>query len=417
MHSFLVKMLSGSFLLCIFLYPFIVEGFHLHVIPQALLLALGFCLLFNRSGDTMPAGVPVLVILMCFILTGMILLGVSRESFADEPNYLLLVKLFVNITSIILCVLFLDIKPETQKRFIELILLVHFCMVMMIYGGKAFTPSWWDLVIKSATGQISSVGRYGLAFDIEQWFGNKNLVGSFWGMLSAYYLYLCVTFKMRVSWFFYIIGLLLALVCFSRAAEVIALVPLLVYFALRFNTRILFYLMFALSIPVALIFINILVQFNDTDGFYTRFLSWVYFFEEAGDFWIVGQGFSLLNESIDLGEGSLSTGNYHVFFMNQIATYGIGFLFLYVLYFILFFSICKKVGAYGRYLLIPLSAYSVNVMVQNYGVEFQVLYPFILIGAVSNFKYLQSAQMRNGLMARNDLAVANRELLVVNTRL
>src|SRR5213596_2028734 len=103
-----LKTLDALFLLTLFLYPFSAASHTLYMIPQFLLLALGLILLPRWAAPNES--------LMKAAVCGLAIVSAStaifRELAADRPEFLEPVKLFINLSTVLL---FLFLRPSLDS--------------------------------------------------------------------------------------------------------------------------------------------------------------------------------------------------------------------------------------------------------------------------------------------------------------
>jgi hypothetical protein len=133
-------------------------------------------------------------------------------------------------------------------------------------------------------------------------------------------------------------------------------------------------------------FLALAFDFNSPeDGAATRLDLWRTFFVHWADFGYTGLGVHQLNASLDY----LDIDNYHMFFMNQIAAYGI----IHTVAFNLLLALIALRSLPKKMCWLLIAPYLLNVSFQTYGYEYGNLFLFCIAANSCNLDMNQTAEL------------------------
>ena len=364
-----LKNLQTLFLCTLFLYPFSAADHTLYMIPQLVLLGLGLVLLpqFAAPDRTlMKVGVCALAIVSSAI-------AILRELLADQSDFLEPVKLLINLSTVLLF-LYLGrlFDPRICATWLKRCAMIWLVIVIGTYA-YANTSTWEMLELLLQPDGMTSARLYELAEPLAPIFLTKNIMAMYVVAIFGAFLYFRRCAKAPVtlvekSMFCALIALL-----FSRQGILSGVLLIAIdYFMVR-GTRTKRWAIVVIVITALVLtsFVAFAFDLNSQeDGATSRLELWRLFFATWTRYFITGQGVHQLNASLE----HLNIDNYHMFFMNQIAAYGIIHCVVFNLL-LTIISVCalpKKV----RWLLI--APYWLNVCFQTYGYEYGNLFLFCI---------------------------------------
>jgi hypothetical protein len=305
--------------------------------------------------------------------------AVFRELVADRSEFLEPVKLLINLSTVLL---FLFLRPAfdsaTCAKWLKRFAVVWLLIVVGAYL-YARTSSWEMLLLLLQPEGVTSSRLYEIAEPLAPIFLTKNIVAMYVVAVFGAFLYFkrrggeSVTLAERALFSALILSL------FSRQGILsVALLLALDYFLTREKKLKRWVLIgFVITALVVGSFIAFAFDFsNPEDGAAARLDLWRVFFTHWTNYAFVGLGVHQLNASLE----HLDIDNYHMFFMNQIAAYGIihCIAFNALLTIITLRSLPKRI----RWLVI--APYWLNVCFQTYGYEYGNLFLYCIAGNSCN---------------------------------
>ena len=356
--------LEALFLASLFLYPFVVAGHTLYMIPQVLLLAIGFARLPLSS--TQGANGRVLVTGLAFLAAS---IAMARELLADHSQFLEPAKLLINLSTV---VLFLFLTPVFQaptcakwlKRFAVVWLLV------VIAGYVHSQASTWQLVTALVGPEgVTSSHLYEIAEPLAPIFLTKNITSMYAVAVFGAFLYFRRCTSNPATILEKCLFLTLIVLLFSRqgilSGVLVGALDSLVGRERRIG-RWAILVLIGTTLVLGTFFAFAFDLNSQQDGATTRLELWRFFFDHWTHFAVDGLGVASLNLSLE----HLNIDNYHMFFMNQIAAYGVihCLAFNILLLMVALRSAPKKI----RWLVI--APYWLNVCFQTYGYEYGNLF-------------------------------------------
>ncbi len=386
-----LKELQALFLCTLFLYPFSAASHILYMVPQILLLGLGLVLLPQSAASNatlMKVGVSALAIVSSFT-------AIFREVAADRPEFLEPTKLLINLSTVLL---FLFLQPvfdsatcaKWMKRFGVIWLLV-------VVGAyiHAHTSTWEMLLLLLQPEGVTSTRLYEIAEPLAPIFLTKNIMAMYVVAVFGAFLYFRRRAGDSVTIVEKAIFSILVLSLFSRQGILSAVLLLSLDYFLTKERKMKRWA-FIIVIVTALVvgsFLAFAFDFSSPeDGSATRLDLWRAFFTHWRNFSFVGLGVHELNASLE----HLDIDNYHMFFMNQIAAYGI----IHCLAFNILLTVValRSLPKKSRWLLI--APYWLNVCFQTYGYEYGNLFLFCIAANSCNFLPNQSLELSGSRVYR-----------------
>jgi len=252
----------------------------------------------------------------------------------------------------------------------------------------ARTSSWEMLLLLLQPEGVTSTRLYEIAEPLASIFLTKNIVAMYVVAVFGAFLY----FKRRagesVTLLERAMFSVLVLSLFSRQAILsVALLLALDYFLTREkNLKRWAFIGFLITAVVVGGFIAFAFDFsNPEDGAAARLDLWKVFFTQWTNYAFVGLGVHELNAALE----HLDIDNYHMFFMNQIAAYGIihCIAFNALLTIISLRSLPKKI----RWLVI--APYWLNVCFQTYGYEYGNLFLYCIAANSCNLGFEEVSEL------------------------
>jgi hypothetical protein len=377
-----LKRLETLFLCTLFLYPFSAAGHSFYMIPQVSLLAFGLTVV-PRAGTQNASLMKVAVCALAILSSSTPML---RELLAEHPDFLEPVKLLVNLSTVLLF-LFLSpvFDPAKCARWLKRFAIVWLLIVVGLYIF-AHTSTWEMLALLVEPEGMTSTHLYQIAEPLDPIFLTKNIMAMYAVAVFGAFLYFKYRARTRTTVaekaiFFALIALL-----FSRQGLLAGVVLIsLEYFigkerAMR-RWAIVIILITALAVGGIATFVFDLS--SREDGATTRLDLWQLFFAHWSSYAFEGMGVHQMNVYLE----PMSIDNFHMFFMNQIAAYGLVhcLAFNLLLTILAFFSLPKKI----RWLLI--APYWMNVCFQTYGYEYGNLMLFCIAANSCNLRADQPA--------------------------
>jgi len=363
------------FLCSLVLYPFEVAGHTLYLIPQILLLVLGMFMQQSRA----------LIPQKCFIAGLAAVAGtlaLLREALADRAAFLEPTKLVLNLSTLLLLVFLVPVfDPIESARWLKRFALVWLAVILAAYIS-AGTSTWQMLMLLMQPEGVTSTRLYELADPLTPIFLTKNILAMYFVAVFGCFLYFRRSAGARVSLLEKVLFVLLVTLAFSRQAFLAVVVLLSIdYFYCAGPKRRRWWpvLLLAAGLIVGL-FLTFAFNFTSyQDGATTRLELWRVFFDRWTRFAYLGLGVHDLNASLDY----LSIDNYHMFFMNQIAAYGI----VHCLAFNLLLAIItfRTLPTRARWLL--LAPFWLNVCFQTYGYEYGNLFLYCVAANSMNLAF------------------------------
>ncbi|HLX85568.1 MAG TPA: hypothetical protein VKR59_16825 [Terriglobales bacterium] len=376
--------LQALFLCSLFLYPFSAAGHTLYMIPQVLLLALGLVLLPQSAAATdvsIKVGVFALAIVTSFT-------AIFREVVAEQPDFLEPAKLFINLSTVLLLLFLAPVfDPLTCAKWLKRFGMIWLVVVIAAYV-YAHTSTWEMLLLLLQPEGLTSTRLYEIAEPLAPIFLTKNIVAMYIVAVFGGFLYFRRSSGKSVTLAEKTAFTLLVVLLFSRQAILsLALLLSLDYFLGR-KKKMQWSAVAVIAVTALVVgsFLALAFDFSSPeDGAATRLDLWRTFFTHWTHYGFTGLGVHQLNASLD----HLDIDNYHMFFMNQIAAYGIihTVAFNLLTTFIALWSLPKKIC----WLLI--APYWLNVAFQTYGYEYGNLFLFCIAANSCNLNLNQTTQL------------------------
>jgi len=368
---------QGLFLCSLFFYPLSFADHTLYMIPQVLFLALGLILLPTASAENSKQGKLLTFALGLLTCT----LAILREVLADQAAYLEPLKLFVNISTLILFLFLLPVfEPITCARWLKRFALAW---LVMIVGAYAYvgTSMWQMVLLLIEPNGVTSTRLYELAEPLGAIFLTKNILAMYFVAVFGCFLYFRRSAGTRVTLVEKAIFVVLCALPFSRQAflSVVVLLAADHFFCRdRAARRWAVVVLLAAGLIIGL-FLTYAFDFSSQeDGATTRLELWKVFFANWTKFGALGLGTHQMNASLDY----LDIDNYHMFFMNQIADYGLVHCLTFNL--LLLIVTFNSTPPRSRWLLII--PFWLNVCFQTFGYEFGNLFLFCIAANSCNLR-------------------------------
>ncbi len=363
------------------------------MIPQALLLAFGLVLLSKWAAPQatlMKVGVCALAIVSSST-------AIFREVLADRPEFLEPVKLLVNLSTVLLF-LFLQpaFDPGTCAKWLKRFAVVWLLIVVGAYIHAGTSSLEMVLLLLRPEG-VTSTRLYEIAEPLAPIFLTKNIVAMYVVAVFGAFLYFKRRAGQSVTLVERLLFSLLVLSLFSRQGILSAALLLALDYFLTREKKLKRWIFIGFVITAMVIggFIAFAFDFsNPEDGAAARLDLWRVFFTHWTNYAFVGLGVHDLNSSLE----HLDIDNYHMFFMNQIAGYGIihCLAFNALLTIITLKSLPKKI----RWLVI--APYWLNVCFQTYGYEYGNLFLYCIAGNSCNLAIEQVPELSTPVYGLND---------------
>jgi hypothetical protein len=354
--------LEWAFFLAVFLYPFIIISHALYLPPQALLIAWG---IFRMVRDRTPIARIDAAIAVALIGTNVVPLIVEASS--DLADYSQISKMLVN--GLFVMVIgksgLIRLGPSSLRYF-------RFCAIL--WGGIILT-----LYLTSSGGpknallglvgdDLTSEKLYQVADPLSTLFLTKNITAMYFVAVMALYCFTCSINGLKPRLIDLTLLLLVITSCFSRQAILGSIAVISLEYYIRNISSFKAYLLATVAVLLALLFFLFFFNLSSSgDGANQRLELWQDFFVQVPSFWLTGLGFAGLSEDLITRIG---IDNYHMFFMNQIATYGITHMLCLNAAVIL--ALCMR-GKLRLDCLLLIFAYYFNILFQTFGYEFQNL--------------------------------------------
>jgi hypothetical protein len=377
-----LRKLEALFVCTLFLYPFSAVGHTLYMIPQVLLLALGLTVL-PRSGTQNASLMKVAVCALAILSSSTAML---RELLAERPDFLEPVKLLINLSTVLLF-LFLSPVFDSAKcaRWLKRSALVWLLIVIGLYL-YAHTSTWEMLALLVEPEGMTSTHLYQIAEPLAPIFLTKNIMAMYAVAVFGIFLYFKHRARTRATVAEKVIFSALIALLFSRQGILAGVVLIsLDYFigkdrAMR-RSAVIIILIAALAVGGIAMFAFDLS--SREDGATTRLDLWQLFFAHWSSYAFEGMGVHQMNVYLE----PMNIDNFHMFFMNQIAAYGLVhcLAFNLLLTLLALWSLPKKI----RWLLI--APYWMNVCFQTYGYEYGNLVLFCIAANSCNLRAYQTA--------------------------
>jgi len=248
-----------------------------------------------------------------------------------------------------------------------------------------------EIIINISKDLGNSSVLYGSTDSLSEFFLTKNISSMYFIALYSYFLFLKKYFSKSFSLFEFVLFVLLIGLFFSRQAYLSFFILTYIYFLysnIKFKYKIL------LSIISIIIFLSIIFLIFDfhsaNDGASQRLELWYYFFNNRKIDYLFGNGVIEMNNYLI---NTIGIDNYHMFFMNQIGTYGLIFFIAYNIFLIIIFFNAYKTSKFTIFLIL---AYFLNVLFQTHGYEFQNLFLLMIsVSVINNNKGVSSVKYFN----------------------
>jgi hypothetical protein len=361
------------------------------MIPQILLLGLGLVLLpqFASSNATlMKVGVCALAIVSSFT-------AIFREVVADRSDFLEPAKLLINLSTVLL---FLFLQPvfdsdrcaKWLKRFAVIWLLV----VVAAYI-HAHTSTWQMLLLLLQPEGVTSTRLYEIAEPLAPIVLTKNIVAMYVVAVFGAFLYFRRLAGKSVTVVEKAVFSVLILLLFSRQAILSAVLLLSLDYFLARDRKMRRWAVVVILITGLVVggVLSFAFDFSSSeDGASTRLDLWKVFLAHWTSYGFSGLGVHELNASLE----HLDIDNYHMFFMNQIAAYGI----IHCIAFNALLTIIALRSLPKRTRWLVIAPYWLNVCFQTYGYEYGNLFLFCIAGNSCNLGVNQVSDLSDARVYR-----------------
>jgi hypothetical protein len=376
-----LRTLQILFLCTLFLYPFSAAYHTLYMVPQLILLGLGLILL-PQYPDPKPALIKIGVCALAIISS---LTAIFREALAYQPEFLEPVKLLINLSTVLLLLFLIPVfDPPTCAKWLK-----RFCLIWLLIVVGAYlyadTSTWQMLGLLLQPDGMSSERLYEIAEPLSPIFLTKNIAAMYVVAIFGVFLYFRRRARVQVKWMEKVIFCVLIVSLFSRQAILSCVLLLALDYFVSSDRRLKLWAVVIIVITALILtsFVAFAFDLNSQeDGATTRLELWRLFFSNWTKYAFTGQGVYQLNVSLE----HLEIDNYHMFFMNQIAAYGLVhcLTFNLLLTIIMVLALPKKI----RWLLI--APYWLNVCFQTYGYEYGNLLLFCIAANSVNLRVARS---------------------------
>jgi hypothetical protein len=363
------RQLQLLFLLTLFLYPFSALAHSLYLIPQLLLVTIG-ALYVVEGCIAGPAATKVSVVMLAMLSCS---IAILRESVASQPQFLEAIKLLINLSNVSLLLFVAPVfDAEVCAIWLRRFAMVWLAIVLVIYARDSASTGQLLLTLLQPEG-LTSTHLYEIAEPLAAIFLTKNIVAMYVVAVFGNFLYFRHCAHKPASIIDKMLFMILIAVLFSRQAIMAGIVVFGLDSLLgrEKHARRWAIIVVVLTALVVGIFFAFAFDLNSQqDGATTRLELWDYFLSNWSRFAITGLGIEGLNRSLE----HLNIDNFHMFFMNQIAAYGLAHFLAFnaLLLTISWRAFPKKV----KWLL--LAPYWLNVLFQTYGYEYGNLFLFCI---------------------------------------
>jgi hypothetical protein len=379
-----VKIVQTLFLCSLFLYPFGAANHTLYMVPQILLLALGLVVLPQFA---MPTESLIKVSVCAFAIVASFT-AIFREVVADRSDFLEPAKLLINLSTVLLLLFLVPLfDPLTCAKWLR-----RFGMIwlMVVIGAYVYArTSTWDMLLLLLQPEgVTSTRLYEIAEPLTPIFLTKNIVAMYIVAVFGTFLYFRRTSGRSVAVTEKAGFVALVVLLFSRQAILSVALLLAVDYLFGRKKKMKWGPVVVIAVTALVVGGLLAMAFDfssSEDGASTRLDLWRTFFAHWTNFGFTGLGVHQLNASLD----HLDIDNYHMFFMNQIAAYGIihTVAFNLLLLFIALRSLPNKIC----WLLI--APYWLNVSFQTYGYEYGNLFLFCIAANSCNLQLNQPKEL------------------------
>jgi hypothetical protein len=363
------RQLRILFLLTLFLYPFNAFSHTLYLIPQLIFLIVGALYLVEEAVPS-PAALKVSVVMLAMLASS---IAILRESVASQPEFLEPVKLLINLSSVSM---FLFLAPvldaELCATWLKRFAIVWLVIVAAVYARDKASTGQLLLTLLEPDG-VTSTHLYEIAEPLAAIFLTKNIIAMYVVAVLGSFLYFRRCARKSASWVEKLIFFVLIAALFSRQAIIAGIVVLGLDSLLgrEKNARRWAIVVIVLTALLVGVFFAFAFDLNSQeDGATTRLELWQYFLANWNRFAIGGLGIQGLNLSLD----HLNIDNYHMFFMNQIAAYGLA----HCLAFNVLIGMISWRTLPKRFRWLLLAPFWLNVLFQTYGYEYGNLFLFCI---------------------------------------
>lgn len=369
----IVSVQEALLLLSLFFYPLNALDHTLYLIPQA---ALTLMALWNTN-------IILTVDRLLVILFGT--LAFTIPTFVEFSSLSVSFDLFLKLAINSLTIFALAVSPNfsLSENILKKIRLVVYAWLVIIFlaYAKGGLASLTSVVMTVAYGDsLGSSALYGAASPLSDIFLTKNISAMFMVAVFAFYIYLSVNFNKKVSNIMFITFFILIMSFLSRQGLIGFLGVLFLYKFRSFGVIGKGVTIASAFIVVSYIFKKLFDLSSSEDGANERIILWKYFFNNYGEFILFGLG---QNELASELRTNIGIDNFHMFFMNQIGAYGIFHFVSFSIFLFLIYNLGK-----GKFKIILVAAYFLNVLFQTFGYEFGNLFLFMVI--LMNLKELNS---------------------------
>ncbi len=355
-------------LFSLLLYPFEFFSHTLFLLPIVVLIITSIWRIsLNRkwAGNYYKLG----FLFLCLALT--IISALAVEATSQNPNYLLVLKILINLPLVTL-IYWSGLKLNTELFLSGIQKFIVFSIFFLVFLYVKNDTSLIQIFLLLSTDEsIASSQLYGFAQPLEGIFLTKNISAMFYVSLFGLYLF-CIANSNKNIKTTTIIAFFTCIALFFSRQAILSFIAVLSLF-LILKPGIFRYLAWILS-PVFIAFIfSKFFDFNSrADGASERILLWQYFFDNFNNFGFLGVGLNTLNEML---YSNIGIDNFHMFFMNQIGAYGLTHFIFFSAFCVIAFS--RSINHKQSFILIL--SYYLNVLFQTYGYEFGNVFLFIFL--------------------------------------
>lgn len=356
------KMLQTLFLCTLFLYPFIGVDHTLYLIPQLLLVGIGLAQLPQFAAPTSS----VMKVAVCGLAIVAGSIPIFRELLADQSEYLEPIKLSINLATVLLFLFLVPVfDPLVCAKWLKRFAIIWLLIVVYAYLHTD-TSTWQLLLMLIGPEGITSAHLYEIAEPLAPIFLTKNIMAMYVVAIFGVFLYFRQRAGERVTLIDKSLFFLLIVALFSRQGILSGILLVAINsLVMRRGPSVRRWAVIVMIVTVLIVGIFFAFAFNlnsQEDGATTRLELWRLFFSNWNRYVFEGLGVHQLNASLE----HLSIDNYHMFFMNQIAAYGL----IHCLAFNSLLLVISLWCAPRRIRWFLIAPYWLNVCFQTYGYEY-----------------------------------------------
>jgi hypothetical protein len=363
------KQLAILFLGSLFLYPFSAVGHSLYLVPQLLLVLLA---VINVAETIAPNAIAMKssILLLAAATASTAFL---REIVSTQPEFIEPVKLLINLATVCVLLFFWPVfDPDLCAKWLKRVAVLWLFIVAFAYAHNDASTGQLLLSLFEPEG-LTSTHLYEIAEPLATIFLTKNIFAMYVVAVFGSFLYFRRRAHNPASIMDKLLFMVLIVSLFSRQAIVagIVLVGLDNLVGREKHAKRWAVIGMIMTALVVGIFFAFAFDLNSQqDGATTRLELWSFFLSNWNRFSVGGLGIQGLNLSLD----HLNIDNYHMFFMNQIAAYGIA----HCLAFNALIALISWRAAPRKIKWLVLAPYWLNVCFQTYGYEYGNLFLFCI---------------------------------------